>query len=114
VRYRVKLRARRHVEANLDQFLANRFGKRSVAPIKAIREQQEGRTIETLWDVTYTREETDEAKAILARKRQRRRQARQRLPRNQGRRPLHHCITASPPRPFNSSRVLVPQAQSRY
>ena len=42
----------KHVEANLDQFLANRFGKRMVAPIKAIHEQEEGRPIETLWDVT--------------------------------------------------------------
>ncbi len=42
----------KHVEANLDQFLANRFGKRMVAPIKAIHETEEGRPIETLWDVT--------------------------------------------------------------
>jgi len=42
----------KHVEANLDQFLANRFGKRMVVPIKAIHETEEGRTIETLWDVT--------------------------------------------------------------
>jgi hypothetical protein len=42
----------KHVDANLDQFLANRFGKRMVAPIKAIHEQEEGRPIETLWDVT--------------------------------------------------------------
>jgi hypothetical protein len=40
------------VEVNLDQFLANRFGKRMVAPIKAIHETEEGRPIETLWDVT--------------------------------------------------------------
>src|ERR1700751_5507643 len=43
---------KKHVEANLDQFLANRFGKRMVAPIKAIHETEEGRPIETLWDVT--------------------------------------------------------------
>jgi hypothetical protein len=42
----------KHVEANLDQFLASRFGKRMVAPIKAIHETEEGRPIETLWDVT--------------------------------------------------------------
>jgi hypothetical protein len=42
----------KHVDANLDQFLANRFGKRTVAPIKAIHEHEEGRPIETLWDVT--------------------------------------------------------------
>src|SRR5215471_9172146 len=42
----------KHVEADLDQFLANRFGKRMVAPIKAIHETEEGRPIETLWDVT--------------------------------------------------------------
>ena len=42
----------KHVDANLDQFLANRFGKRMVTPIKAIHETEEGRPIETLWDVT--------------------------------------------------------------
>jgi hypothetical protein len=42
----------KHVEANLDQFLASRFGKRMVVPIKAIHETEEGRPIETLWDVT--------------------------------------------------------------
>jgi hypothetical protein len=42
----------KHVAANLDQFLANRFGKRMVAPIKAIHEHEEARPIETLWDVT--------------------------------------------------------------
>jgi hypothetical protein len=36
----------KHVEANLDQVLANRFGKRMVAPIKAIHETGEGRPIE--------------------------------------------------------------------
>ena len=36
----------------LDAFLANRFGKRMVAAIKAIHEIEEGRPIETLWDVT--------------------------------------------------------------
>ena len=32
----------KHVEANLDQFLANRFGKRMVAPIKALRPKKVG------------------------------------------------------------------------
>src|ERR1700761_1541183 len=36
----------------LDSFLANRFGKRMVPAIKAIHETEEGRPIETLWDVT--------------------------------------------------------------
>lgn len=42
----------KNVEMDLNQFLANRFGKRMVAPIKAIHEVEEGRPIETLWDVT--------------------------------------------------------------
>jgi hypothetical protein len=37
---------------DLDSFLAGRFGKRSVASMKAIHELEEGRPIETLWDVT--------------------------------------------------------------
>ena len=40
------------IEADLDQFLANRFGKGAVPAIKACHEQEEGRPIETLWDVT--------------------------------------------------------------
>jgi hypothetical protein len=40
------------VEANLDQFLAQRFSKSMVPAIKAIHEAEEGRPIETLWDVT--------------------------------------------------------------
>jgi hypothetical protein len=36
----------------LDAFLANRFGKRMVPALKAIHETEEGRPIETLWDVT--------------------------------------------------------------
>ena len=36
----------------LDAFLANRFGKSMVPAIKAIHETEEGRPIETLWDVT--------------------------------------------------------------
>jgi len=42
----------KHVDANLDQFLANRFSKRMVTPIKAIHETEEGRPIEALWDAT--------------------------------------------------------------
>ena len=42
----------KNVEANLDQLLANRFGKNAVAAIKAIHEVEEERPIETLWDVT--------------------------------------------------------------
>jgi hypothetical protein len=36
----------------LDAFLATRFGKSMVPAIKAIHETEEGRPIETLWDVT--------------------------------------------------------------
>ncbi len=36
----------------LDVFLANRFGKSMVPALKAIHETEEGRPIETLWDVT--------------------------------------------------------------
>jgi hypothetical protein len=36
----------------LDAFLANRFGKSMVPALKAIHETEEGRPIETLWDVT--------------------------------------------------------------
>jgi hypothetical protein len=36
----------------LDTFLANRFGKRMAPALKAIHETEEGRPIETLWDVT--------------------------------------------------------------
>jgi hypothetical protein len=42
----------KRIETDLDQFLANRFGKCMVAPIKAIHETEESRPIETLWDVT--------------------------------------------------------------
>jgi len=37
---------------NLDQFLANRFGRGMVQPIKTAHEADEGRPIETVWDVT--------------------------------------------------------------
>jgi hypothetical protein len=36
----------------LDAFLANRFGKRLVDPIKMVHATEEGRPIETAWDVT--------------------------------------------------------------
>ena len=42
----------KRVETDLDQFLANRFGKNAVPAIKACHEQEEGRPIETLGDVT--------------------------------------------------------------
>jgi hypothetical protein len=42
----------KRVDDKLDDFLAQRFGKRLVAPIKAVHEAEEGRPIETLWDVT--------------------------------------------------------------
>ena len=42
----------KRIETDLDQFLANRFGKNAVPAIKACHEQDEGRPIETLWDVT--------------------------------------------------------------
>ena len=37
---------------NVDAFLAGRFGKRMVESIKATHAQEEGRPIETLWDVS--------------------------------------------------------------
>jgi hypothetical protein len=37
---------------DLDQFPANRFGRRMVEPIKAIHLEEEGRPIETVWDAT--------------------------------------------------------------
>lgn len=36
----------------MDDFLATRFGKRMVAPLQAIHMAEEGRPIESLWDVT--------------------------------------------------------------
>jgi len=42
----------KRVEADLDKFLANRFGKSMVPAIKAIHQTEEGRPIETVWDVT--------------------------------------------------------------
>ncbi len=40
------------VADDLDAFLATRFGKSLVPAIKAIHEVEEGRPIETVWDVT--------------------------------------------------------------
>jgi hypothetical protein len=40
------------LEDDIDAFIANRFGKRMVAPIMAIHQVEEGRPIETAWDVT--------------------------------------------------------------
>ena len=42
----------RKVADDLDAFLAARFGKRMVEPIKAIHLTEEHRPIETMWDVT--------------------------------------------------------------
>ena len=42
----------RKVADDLDAFLAGRFGKRMVEPIKAIHLTEEDRPIETMWDVT--------------------------------------------------------------
>lgn len=40
------------IKDDLDTFLANRFGKSRVEPIKAVHMLEEQRPIETLWDVT--------------------------------------------------------------
>lgn len=40
------------LEERVDSFLADRFGKRMVAPLKAIHEAEENRPIESLWDVS--------------------------------------------------------------
>jgi len=42
----------RKVADDLDDFLAKRFGKRMVEPIKAIHLSEEDRPIESMWDVT--------------------------------------------------------------
>jgi len=42
----------KRIEADLDAFLAARFGKSMVPAIKAAHEVEEGRPIEILWDVT--------------------------------------------------------------
>src|SRR5205807_8235774 len=41
----------RKIQDDLDSFLATRFGKSLVPAIKAIDEVEEGRPIETVWDV---------------------------------------------------------------
>jgi hypothetical protein len=38
--------------ADVDEFLANRFGKRLVQPMKAVFQLEEDRPVETIWDVT--------------------------------------------------------------
>jgi hypothetical protein len=40
------------LDDDLDDFLAKRFGRGLVAPLKAVHEAEEGRPIETLWDAT--------------------------------------------------------------
>jgi hypothetical protein len=42
----------RKLGEDLDAFLAGRFGRRMVEPIKAVHLEEEGRPIETVWDVT--------------------------------------------------------------
>jgi hypothetical protein len=42
----------KRVQDDLDAFLASRFGRTMVEPIKAIHQVEEERPIETLWDVT--------------------------------------------------------------
>jgi hypothetical protein len=42
----------RKLADDLDAFLASRFGRRMVEPIKAVHLTEEGRPIETVWDVT--------------------------------------------------------------
>ncbi len=42
----------RNLEDKVDEFLANRFGKGLVADLKKTHEVEEGRPIETVWDVT--------------------------------------------------------------
>jgi hypothetical protein len=42
----------KRLDDKLDEFLSVRFGKRLIQPLKLIHEAEEGRPIETLWDVT--------------------------------------------------------------
>jgi len=42
----------KRIETDLDQFLANRFGRKMAPAIMAIHQTEEGRPIETLWDAT--------------------------------------------------------------
>jgi hypothetical protein len=42
----------KRIEDDLNVFLAKRFGKAAAPAIMAVHEQEEGRPIETLWDVT--------------------------------------------------------------
>lgn len=45
-------KARSHRLDNVDEFLASRFGKRTVDSLKAVHMLEEARPIETLWDVS--------------------------------------------------------------
>lgn len=47
--------ARQHRLDDVDSFLATRFGPRAVAPLKALHVREEGRPIETRWDVITAR-----------------------------------------------------------
>jgi hypothetical protein len=47
-----KAKAARLDKDNVDDFLAKRFGRNTVQQLKTIHEQEEGRPIESLWDVT--------------------------------------------------------------
>jgi hypothetical protein len=42
----------KRIDDELTTFLAKRFGKAAAPAIMAVHEQEEGRPIETLWDVT--------------------------------------------------------------
>lgn len=42
----------KRVDDDLDAFLGKRFGRSMVAPLKAVHDAEEGRPIESLWDVT--------------------------------------------------------------
>jgi hypothetical protein len=48
----IEMARSKRVDDELDGFLAQRFGTRMVTPLKAIHEAEEGRPIESLWDVT--------------------------------------------------------------
>ena len=47
----ITLARSRKLEEKLDEFLANRFSKGMVGPIKSVHQLEEGRPIETIWDV---------------------------------------------------------------
>jgi hypothetical protein len=52
IRYAIEQARAKRVDDKLDDFLAGRFGRRMVGPLKTVHEAEEGRPIETLWDVT--------------------------------------------------------------